>query len=112
MHYAITGITGNVGGAVGRSLLQAGAAVRAVMRDPKKAPAWIERGCEIAVADMNDATALTNAFTGVDGVFVLLPANFDPSPGFPELKAILSALQTALLAARPSRVVCLSTVGA
>ncbi len=61
---------------------------------------------------MADAAALTAAFTDTASVFVLLPANFDPSPGFSELRAILAALRTALLAARPSRVVCLSTIGA
>lgn len=35
--YAITGITGKVGGAVGRALLDAGFHVRAVARDGEKA---------------------------------------------------------------------------
>ncbi len=112
MNYAITGITGKVGGAVARNLLEAGQAVRAVMRDASKASRWRGLGCPVAIADMADAAALTQAFAGTDGVFVLLPANFDPSPGFPEVRTILAALEAALLAARPSRVVCLSTVGA
>ena len=112
MIYAITGVTGKVGAEVAHALLTSGASVRAVLRDARKAGRWIERGCEIALADMTDAAALEAAFTGVDGVFVLLPPNFDPSPGYPELKVILSALKSALLAARPSKVICLSTVGA
>ena len=112
MTYAITGVTGKVGAEVAQNLLTVGDSVRAVLRDVRKAGPWIERGCEIAVADMTDAAALGAAFTGVDGVFVLLPPNFDPSPGYPELNVILSALKSALLAARPSKVVCLSTVGA
>jgi NAD(P)H dehydrogenase (quinone) len=112
MAYAITGITGKVGGEVARTLLGAGQSVRAVMRDDKKASAWADQGCAVAIAEMTDAAALTAAFSGTDGVFVLLPGNFDPSPGFPELRAILAALEAALLAARPSRVVCISTIGA
>jgi len=34
--YAVTGITGKVGGAVARTLLSAGQQVRAVVRDAKK----------------------------------------------------------------------------
>jgi uncharacterized protein YbjT (DUF2867 family) len=70
------------------------------------------RGCEVAIADINDATALTAAFTGAEGVFVLIPPIFDPTPGYPEVRAIVAALKEALEAARPAEVVCLSTIGA
>jgi uncharacterized protein YbjT (DUF2867 family) len=110
--YAITGITGKVGGAVARNLLAAKLPVRAVLRDERKAATWAGLGCEIAPARIDDVTALTAAFQGAEGVFVLLPGNFDPAPGFPEVRAILAALRAALVAARPRKVVCLSTVGA
>jgi NAD(P)H dehydrogenase (quinone) len=110
--YAVTGITGRVGAAAGRTLLNAGLSVRAVVRDAAKGAAWKERGCEVALADMNDARALTAAFTGASGVFVLIPSNFDPTPGFPEARAIITALTTAIEAAKPPKVVCLSTIGA
>jgi NAD(P)H dehydrogenase (quinone) len=38
--FAITGITGNVGGNVARNLLAAGLPVRAVMRDVRKGDGW------------------------------------------------------------------------
>ena len=41
--HAITGITGNVGGEVARALLNAGHAVRAVIRDPGKGAMWAFR---------------------------------------------------------------------
>jgi uncharacterized protein YbjT (DUF2867 family) len=110
--YAITGITGKVGGIVARQLLDAGERVRAVMRDAGKAKEWTEGGCEISIASMNDAAALQAAFAGAAGVFVLLPPNFDPSPGFPETREIVEALRVALETARPERIVCISTVGA
>jgi len=110
--YAITGITGQVGGAVAHALLDAGQKIRAVARDPAKLSHWAARGCEIAVAEMTDSTALTKAFEGTDGVFVLLPPLFDPSPGFTEIRACIGALKLALVAAAPARVVCLSTIGA
>ncbi|MCE4059712.1 NAD(P)H-binding protein [Pandoraea sputorum] len=110
--YAITGITGQVGGVVAQTLLDHGDTVRAVVRSAAKGAAWQARGCDVAVADVADADALTRAFTGAQGVFVLLPPHFDPSPDFAESRANIAGIVKALQAARPARVVCLSTVGA
>jgi NAD(P)H dehydrogenase (quinone) len=110
--YAITGITGKVGGEVARALLKAGHAVRAVVRDPRKATVWADVGCSVAVADMNDLAALTNAFTAASSVFILLPPIFDPSPDFPESRATVAVLRRALEATSPTKVVCISTIGA
>src|SRR5215831_16638997 len=112
MMYAITGITGKVGGELARTLLAAGEPVRAVVRDPKKGQEWAAPGCEIALANIEDTASLTIAFRGTGGVFVLVPPNFDPAPEFREARAIAAALRTALEAARPARVVYLSTIGA
>lgn len=110
--YAITGITGKVGGTAARTLLAAGQPVRAVLRDESKAAEWADAGCEIAIAEMGDAHALGRAFKGTTAVFVLPPPCFDPEPGFPEAKAVISAVEQALKTSQPERVVCLSTVGA
>jgi uncharacterized protein YbjT (DUF2867 family) len=64
----------------------------AVVREVCKGDAWAARGCEVATADINDAAALTAAFDGAEGVFVLVPPNFDPSPGFPEARATAATL--------------------
>ncbi|MBV8329821.1 MAG: NmrA family NAD(P)-binding protein [Verrucomicrobia bacterium] len=110
--FAITGITGNVGSVVARTLLDAGKSIRAMVRDRAKGAVWAERGAEVAVADINDAGALAAAFKGADGVFALVPPNFDPAPGFPEAGAIAATLKTAIQTARPGKVVYLSTIGA
>ena len=78
--YAITGVTGNVGGAVARALLAGGHSVRAVVRNPEKGQVWKDQGCEIALATIEDEASLTVAFQGAEAVFVLVPPNFDPSP--------------------------------
>jgi NAD(P)H dehydrogenase (quinone) len=110
--YAITGITGKVGGALARALLADGQPVRAVVRDTDRGRAWAERGCEVAAANMDDAASLAAAFEGAAGVFILPPSEFDPSPGFPEARAVIDAVKTALESAHPGKVVCLSTIGA
>src|SRR5437868_14805330 len=94
--FAITGITGNVGGNVAHHLLAAGRPIRAVVRDGRKGDAWAERGCEVAIADITDAAALASAFKGAEGVFVLVPPNFDPALGFPEAQGPESACRSRL----------------
>lgn len=110
--FAVTGATGKVGGATARALRAAGKPVRVVVRDRAKGEAWSRLGCEIAVADSGDAGPLTQAFSGVEGAFVMLPPVFDPSPGFTEARGMIAALHAALAQARPAKVVVLSTIGA
>ena len=110
--YAITGITGKVGGALARDLLADKRNVRAVLRNPAKATEWQVQGCEVAVADMDDTASLATALKDAAGVFILLPSEFDPEPGFPEARRVIDAVRAALIEARPGKVVCLSTIGA
>jgi NAD(P)H dehydrogenase (quinone) len=110
--YAITGITGQVGGAVARALLDAGHAVRAVVRSADKGAPWAALGCQVAVADNTDVEAMTAAFAGTEGVFILMPPTYDPLPGYPVTIASNAAVRAALLAARPAKALVLSTVGA
>jgi NAD(P)H dehydrogenase (quinone) len=62
--FTITGITGKVGGALARKLLEAGQPVRAVVRDAAKGHAWADKGCKVAIAEMEDAEALAQALPG------------------------------------------------
>ncbi|MFJ2686335.1 NAD(P)H-binding protein [Pseudomonas sp. NPDC087342] len=110
--YVVMGITGKVGGAVARTLLAAGHKVRAVVRSADKGAVWAQQGCELTVADVDDRDAMAKAFTGVAGVFVMMPSNFDPSPGFPETRQVVENIRSALEAAQPGKVVGLSTIGA
>jgi uncharacterized protein YbjT (DUF2867 family) len=110
--YAVTGITGKVGAAVARSLLSADQPVRAVVRDRGKGAPWADLGCDIAVADFLDASALAKAFERTEGVFAMLPPVFDPAPGFPEARKFIASMYTALAEAKPKKVVVLSTIGA
>jgi NAD(P)H dehydrogenase (quinone) len=110
--YAVMGITGNVGGAVARALLARGEKVRGIVRDPAKAAGWQKQGVELFKADYHDAEALTAALSGVDGVFVMVPPNFAPSPGYVETRATLEVLHKALSKAQPPKAVYLSSIGA
>lgn len=70
---AVFGATGAQGGPVVRALLDAGRPVRVIVRDPARAAALAERGAEVVVADLTDATALRQALMGVVGAFAHLP---------------------------------------
>ncbi|REG49163.1 uncharacterized protein YbjT (DUF2867 family) [Paraburkholderia sp. BL6669N2] len=109
--FAITGVTGQVGGAAARALLDAGHAVRAVLRDESKAQQWAKRGADVAIASFEDADALTAAFRGTAGVFVMVAPNFAPQPGYPNAHEAAAVLKQALTAARPERVAALSSIG-
>ena len=110
--FAVTGITGKVGGELAHHLLAANQPVRAVVRDVSKGEAWAQRGCDLVDADINDVGALTLAFKGAEGIFVLVPPSFDPSPDFREAHTTAATLKSAIEAAGTGRVVYLSTIGA
>ncbi|MGA9748265.1 MAG: NAD-dependent epimerase/dehydratase family protein [Nocardioides sp.] len=69
MHYAVTGATGFVGGALARQLREAGHEVRALVRDPLRATALGDLGVELVTGDLDDPAALDRLCTGVDGLF-------------------------------------------
>jgi uncharacterized protein YbjT (DUF2867 family) len=110
--YAIMGISGRVGGAIAENLLAQGEQIRAIVRNPEKAARWRDRGAETAIADVDDPNALASAFAGTDGVFVMVPPNFAPAPGFPETHKTLAAYHAALAKALPKKAVYLSSIGA
>jgi uncharacterized protein YbjT (DUF2867 family) len=110
--YAVMGITGRVGGAIAENLLAQGEQIRAIVRNPEKAAGWKAQGAEIAVADVDDPNALASAFEGTDGVFLMVPPNFVPAPGFPETRKTLASYHAALAKALPKKAVYLSSIGA
>src|SRR6202789_324710 len=107
--FAITGITGNVGGTIADTLLRHGKKVRGIVRDAAKARAWQDKGVEIFVSNYDEN--LSEAFSGIEGVFVMIPPNLLPEPGFPDSVAKIAAIKKAIIAAKPPRAVFLSSWG-
>jgi uncharacterized protein YbjT (DUF2867 family) len=110
--FAITAITGRVGGTLADTLLNAGHKVRAVMRDEAKGAPWLAKGCEVAVADLGDPRPLAAALSDVEGAFILLPPVYDSEAGFPDVLPKIAVIREALGRALPPKVVVLSTIGA
>lgn len=71
----VTGATGNIGAEVVRNLVEAGAQVRALVREPGSAPS---PGVEPVTGDLNKPETMDDALAGVTGLF-MLPGYDDPS---------------------------------
>jgi len=110
--YLVMGITGKVGGATVRHLLNQGKQVRALVRNREKAAKWADQGVELVDGDWNDATTIAGALKGVEGAFVMLPTVWAPSPDYREAKGVIANYVEALSKVVPPRVVALSSMGA
>jgi len=74
--YAVLGATGHIGHVLTEKLLEKGHVVRALGRDEKKLAALKAKGAQISSPAVDNASALTEAFKGADGVFVLIPPSY------------------------------------
>jgi len=109
--YLVTGITGHVGGATARHLLQMGRQVRALVRNQARAAAWKDKGVDLVQGEWEDASALAQALSGVEGAYLMMPPNIAPSPDFREAKALIASYRKALAQAPPPKLVALSSMG-
>lgn len=83
--YLVTGATGNIGTELIGTLAAAGHSVRALVRPASTAA--LPEGVERATGDLNDPASLTEALTGVRGVFLL--------PGYAGAATILADARAA-----------------
>ena len=70
---AVTGATGQQGGAVTRALLEKGFSVRALSRNPgsERAVELGQHGVELVRADFDDPQSLQDAFRGAEAAFIV-----------------------------------------
>jgi uncharacterized protein YbjT (DUF2867 family) len=110
--YAILGATGKVGRATIAALLGRGLPVRAVVRDAARALDLARAGCDLKVADLRDAQALTSALEGARAVQVICPMSMRAQDALADMRAIVENVATALEATQPRTVVVISDYGA
>jgi uncharacterized protein YbjT (DUF2867 family) len=110
--FAIVGAAGNVGYSTSIALRKAGVPVRAILRDAAKAAALKELGCEIALADLQDAEALAKAIAGADAVQIIVPVALKVRDPAEELRQSIDSIARALAQASPKRVLAISDYGA
>jgi NAD(P)H dehydrogenase (quinone) len=110
--FAILGATGKVGRATIAGLLGRGLPVRAVVRDAARALDLARAGCDMKVADLRDAQALTSALEGARAVQVICPMSMRAQDALADMRAIVENVATALEATQPRTVVVISDYGA
>src|ERR671931_2015247 len=110
--YAISGVTGHTGSVVAETLLAQGKQVRVVVRDAAKGARWLARGAQVAMADLDDADALTRAFAGTQGAYVLLPPKPDSTNPLGTNAKLVATIANAVRASGVPHVVLLSSLGA
>jgi len=79
--YTVLGATGHIGSVITRRLLEKGEKVRAVGRSTARLQLLVQRGAEAFIGDVNDAEALTRAFTDVRAAFLMIPPGMN-SPDY------------------------------
>ncbi|CAM5310428.1 nucleotide-diphosphate-sugar epimerase [Streptomyces spiroverticillatus] len=92
--YLITGATGAQGGAIARYLAAHGTEVIGLVRDPEK-PA--PTGVTLLAADLGDADAVQEAFTGITHAVVTIPLEYDPDTVLTYARNVATAARTARL---------------
>lgn len=76
----VTTPTGNIGRHVVRHLLDAGEALRLIVRDPSKLAQDVRDQVEVVEGSHGDAAVVDRAFQGADAVFWLCPPTPSPTP--------------------------------
>ncbi|KAL7805770.1 hypothetical protein V8C26DRAFT_417424 [Trichoderma gracile] len=109
---AIIGAAGKVGYATSLALRKANVPVKAILRDPSRAPRLREIGCEIAVADILDPKALAQAIGDADVVQVILPPNPLAEDPAAQMREGIESLAIALEQTQPRRILAVSDYGA
>jgi uncharacterized protein YbjT (DUF2867 family) len=76
MSILITTPTGQVGSRVVRRLLDAGAAVRVLVRDPARLPADVRERADVRTGDLTDAASFRAALEGASQLFLVIPPGY------------------------------------
>lgn len=115
MRVLVTGATGFTGGHLARALAAGGDAVRAMVRDPRRAPELAAAGVEVVTGDLRDRAAVERAAHAMDAVYHIAAIYRQAGLGDEEYRATnADAVRTVVEAAatgRVRRVIHCSTVG-
>ena len=110
--YVITGATGNTGKIVADKLLAARQEVRVVGRSAEKLQLFVAKGAEAFVVSVDDAEAMTRAFTGAKAVYAMIPPDMKSKDFRAQQDKTSDALAAAIEKAGVQHAVVLSSFGA
>ncbi|MEO8659919.1 MAG: NmrA family NAD(P)-binding protein [Bryobacteraceae bacterium] len=109
--YVVSGVSGNTGAIVAQTLIDRGVPVRVVVRKEGKGAKWAAKGAQVSVADLADGAAMTQAFAGAAGAYVLNPPAYGVADPFARAGEVAAALAAAAKAAAVPKLAVLSSVG-
>jgi uncharacterized protein YbjT (DUF2867 family) len=109
--FVVLGATGNTGSAVVETLLSKKQPVRVIVRSADKGAGWKVKGAEVAVASLDDVSALTKAFEGAKGVYLLVPPNYGAEAWLADQQQRMDRAADAVQKSGVEHVVFLSSVG-
>jgi uncharacterized protein YbjT (DUF2867 family) len=107
----VTAPTGQIGGQVVRDLLEAGAPVRVVVRDPARLAPCVAERVEIVRGSHRDPAVVAEAFAGADAVFWLVQADPQADSVDAAYSGFARPAAEALRTQRVARVVGVSVLG-
>jgi uncharacterized protein YbjT (DUF2867 family) len=110
--YVILGATGNTGSVAARRLLDRGQKVCVVGRDGKRLAPFASRGADAFPANVLDTDAMSRAFAGADGVYVLIPPAMSIEDFGAYQDEVTESIAKTLGKAGVTHAVTLSSVGA
>ncbi len=109
--FVVLGATGHTGSAVVETLLNKKQSVRIVVRSADKGAGWKTKGADVAVASLDDVPALSKAFEGAKGIYLLVPPNYGATAWLSDQQARMDRAAEAVKKSGVSHVVYLSSVG-
>ena len=109
--FVVLGATGNTGSAVVETLLNQKQSVRIVVRSADKGAGWKAKGADVAVASLDDVPALTKAFEGATGLYLMVPPNYGATAWLSDQQARMDRAAEAVKKSAVSHVVYLSSIG-
>lgn len=108
----ITGATGNIGRKIATALLARGRNVRCIARTAEDLLEFSDQGADVAAISLAQTDLLTQAFSGAEAVFAMIPPNYEAPDFLAYQEMIGTSLATAIKDADVPYVVNLSSLGA
>jgi uncharacterized protein YbjT (DUF2867 family) len=112
MKLTITGSLGNISKPLAEKLIAAGHEVTIITSNADKVSAIEALGARAAVGSVEDLAFLTNAFTGKDAIYTMVPPNFGASNIREFIAGVGKKYAEAIKASGVKKVVNLSSIGA
>ena len=109
--FIVSGATGNTGSAVAKTLLEKDLPVRVIVRSQEKGAQFAKLGAEVAIADLQDADALTEALKGGKVLYLMNPPAHGSEDLQVEAEKVIASFQAAIENSALEKIVVLSSIG-